>query len=51
MGNMVILLEIDYGVNVCIFKVYSSVLKEYTQHEFVYESHFHNYRRVNAVVQ
>ena len=37
---MGILLFIDGGVYVCICNVYSYVIKEYTQHAFVYDSHF-----------
>ena len=40
MGAMSILLVIDDGVYVYIFKVYSSFSKEYTSHVFVYYSHF-----------
>ena len=48
---MGILLIIDYGVYVCICIVYSYVFKEFTEHAFVYDSHFQKKRRVNAVVQ
>ena len=40
MVDMRILLLIDYGVYVCICKVYSYVLKKVTQYAFVYDSHF-----------
>ena len=40
MGTMGILLIIDDGVYVLICNVYSSVLKKFTQHSFVYDSHF-----------
>ena len=40
MGNMGILLVIYDGVYVCIGKLYYSVFKEYTQHAFIYASHF-----------
>ena len=36
---MRILLAIDDGVYACICTVYSSVFKEVTQHDLVYESH------------
>ena len=39
MGNMGIVLVIDDGVYVYIFKVYSYVFKEYTQNVFIYDSH------------
>ena len=40
MGTMGILLVFDNWVYVCICKVFSSVFKKYTQHAFVYDSHF-----------
>ena len=40
MGTMGILTRIDYGVYVCIYTVYSDVLKQHTQHAFVYDSYF-----------
>ena len=40
MGTMGILLIIDDGVYVCICTVYSKVLKQHTQHAFVYDSYF-----------
>ena len=40
MGYMVILLVIDDGVYVCIYKVYSSVFTEYTHHALVYDINF-----------
>ena len=40
MDTMGILLVIYYCVYVCICKVFSSVFKKYTQHAFVYDSHF-----------
>ena len=39
-GPLGILLRIDDGVYVCICTVYSKVLKEHTQHAFVYDSYF-----------
>ena len=46
-----ILLVIRDGVYVCICTVYSSFFKVVTQHAFVYDGHFQQKRRVNAVVQ
>ena len=40
MSPLGILLRIDDGVYVCICTVYSKVLKEHTQHTFVYDSYF-----------
>ena len=40
MGHMGILQVIDDGVCVCIYIIYSSIFKEYTQHIFVYDSNF-----------
>ena len=40
MGTLGILMRIKDGVYVCIYSVYSKILKEYTQHAFVYESYF-----------
>ena len=40
MGPPEILLRIDDGVYVCICTVYSKVLKQNTQHAFVYGSYF-----------
>ena len=40
MGAIGILLVIDDVVYVCICTIYSSVLKEVTQHAFVYDSNF-----------
>ena len=40
MGAMGILLVIGDGVYVFVCTVYSSVFKEYTQHAFIYDSHF-----------
>ena len=40
MGTMGILLIIDDGVYICIYKLYSYVLKNITQHTFVYDSYF-----------
>ena len=40
MGNLKILQRINDGVYVCICSVYSKVLKEFTQHPFVYDSYF-----------
>ena len=40
MVRLGILLIIDDGVYVCIFTVYSKVLKQNTQHAFVYDSYF-----------
>ena len=39
-GCLKILLRINDGVYVCICSVYSNILKEFTQHTFVYESYF-----------
>ena len=35
-----ILIRIDDGVYVCIFTVYSKILKKHTHHSFVYDSYF-----------
>ena len=52
MGPLRILMRIDYGVYLCNCTVYSYVLKQHTQHAFVYERHFpKKKRRVHAVVQ
>ena len=40
MGSLGILMRIDDGVYVCICTVYSNVLKQHTQHAFVYDSYF-----------
>ena len=40
MGPLGILLRINDGVYVCICSVYSKVLKEHTQHAFVYDIYF-----------
>ena len=40
MGCLKILLRINDGVYVCICSVYSKILKEFTQHAFVYDSYF-----------
>ena len=40
MGCLKILLIIDDGVYVFICSVYSKILKEFTQHAFVYDSYF-----------
>ena len=40
MGTLGILMRIKDGVYVCICFVYSNILKEYTQHAFVYDSYF-----------
>ena len=40
MGTLVILMRINDGVYVCICSVYSKILKEFTQHAFVYDSYF-----------
>ena len=40
MGTLVILLKIDDGVYVCICNIYTAILKQFTQHAFVYDSHF-----------
>ena len=40
MGPLLILLRIDYGVYVCICTVYYKVLKQHTQHAFVYDVYF-----------
>ena len=40
MGTLKILLRINDGVYVCICSIYSKVLKENTQHAFVYDSYF-----------
>ena len=39
-GPLKILLRINDGVYVCICSVYSKVLKEFTEHAFVYDSYF-----------
>ena len=40
MGCLKILLRINDGVYVFICSVYSNILKEFTQHAFVYDSYF-----------
>ena len=40
MGTLEILLRINDGVYVCIYSIYSEVLKEFTDHAFVYDSYF-----------
>ena len=40
MGPLGILMRIDDGFYVYICSVYSKVLKEFTEHEFVYDSYF-----------
>ena len=40
MGTLGILMIINDGVYVCICSVYSKILKECTQHTFVYDSYF-----------
>ena len=40
MGTLGILMIINDGVYVCICSVYSNILKEFTQHAFVYDSYF-----------
>ena len=40
MGLLGIILRIDYGVYVCICTVYYKVLKQHTQHAFVYDVYF-----------
>ena len=40
MGTLGILMRIKDGVYVCICSVYSKILKECTQHAFVYDSYF-----------
>ena len=40
MGTLGILMRIKDGVYVCICSVYSNILKEYTQHAFVYDIYF-----------
>ena len=40
MGTLGILIRIKDGVYVCIRSVYSNILKEYTQHDFVFDSYF-----------
>ena len=40
MGSFGILTRINDGVYVCICSVYSNILKEWTQHAFVYDSYF-----------
>ena len=40
MGTLGILLRINHGVYVCICSVYSNILKQWTQHAFLYESYF-----------
>ena len=40
MGLLGILMIITDGVYVCIFSVYSKILKQWTQHAFVYDSYF-----------
>ena len=40
MGALGILQVIDYGVFVCICRVYSDIFKTVTLHAFVYDSNF-----------
>ena len=40
MGSFGILTRINDGVYVCICSVYSNILKQWTQHTFVYDSYF-----------
>ena len=40
MGPLRILLRINDGVYVCICSIYSNILKQWTQHTFVYDSYF-----------
>ena len=40
MSLLGILMIITDGVYVCIFSVYSKILKQWTQHAFVYDSYF-----------
>ena len=40
MGPLEILLRINDGVYVCICSVYSNILKQWTQHAFLYDSSF-----------
>ena len=40
MVTLGILMRINDGVYVCICSVYSNILKEWTQHTFVYDSYF-----------
>ena len=40
MGTLGFLMRINDGVYVCICSVYSKILNEWTQHEFVYDSYF-----------
>ena len=40
MGPLGILMRIDDGVYVRICTIYSKVLKQHTQHTFVYDSYF-----------
>ena len=35
-----ILLKIDNGVYVCKFNIYTAILKQFTQHGFIYYIHF-----------
>ena len=51
MGTLGILLKIDDGVYVCNCTVYYYVLKQFTQHAFVYNSNSQEERRVNDAVQ
>ena len=39
-GDMRILQELNDGVYVCTCRVYSDAFKNYTSHEFVYDSYF-----------
>ena len=49
MGTLGILIIINDGVYVCICSVYSNILKECTQHAFVYDSYFPT--KVNSACQ
>ena len=51
MISLVILLKIDDGIYVCICTIYTYILKQFTQHAFVYDSRFQQNIRVNDVVQ
>ena len=51
MGTLGILMRINDGVYVCICSVYSQILREFTQHSFVYDSYFMTTGNMAARVQ
>ena len=51
MGTLGILTRINDGVDICICSVYSNILNESTQHEFVYDSYLRQLEIMDAKVQ